>query len=313
MNLSRRGRFASVAAGGLLALMLVAMPSYPASAQGACPATYTIQRGDILVEIAGRCDTSIQALLFANPWLEDPDVIFPGQELAISREPAVPPAGEFTYIAQPGDTVENISLLFGVPEDALINLNSSLEQDQKVQVGQELRIPAVSPVPVTGKDQYRIEPGDTLFSLAKRFGTTIPGILALNPEIPDPNLIYSGALLNLPPGRVVPTNGAVTYFVKPGDTLYKIAAEFDTTIASILKYNPDIKNPRLIFPGQRLVFPAEDIVIPTTGQTSYAITRGVALSRVASAFDTTVEAILQANPQIQGRDTLLPGMILLIP
>jgi LysM repeat protein len=313
MKLSRRGTFASALAGCLLALMLVAMPGHAASAQSTCPDTYTIRSGDILVEIAGRCDTSLQALLFANPWLKDPDIIFPGQELAIPHGPAVPPAAEFTYIAQRGDTVKNVSLLFGVPEDALVNLNSDLEQDQKIQVGEELRIPAVTPVPIIGKDQYRIEPGDTLFSLANRFGTTVPEVLALNPDITNPNLIHSGALLTLPPGRVVPTGGAVTYFVKPGDTMFKIAAEFDTTIASILKYNPDIENPRVIFPGQRLVFPAKDIVIPNTGETSYAITRGVGLSKVASAFDTTVEAILQANPQIRGRDALLPGMIIGIP
>jgi LysM repeat protein len=88
-----------------LASLALAAPSQAASAQSGCGDPYTVQPGDILVEIAGRCDTSVQAMLFANPDLVDPDVIFPGQELRVPQTLPIAPAVEFTYIALEGDTI----------------------------------------------------------------------------------------------------------------------------------------------------------------------------------------------------------------
>jgi LysM repeat protein len=49
--------------------------------------------------------------------------------------------------------------------------------------------------------------------------------------------------------------GRMVYVVKPGDTLYNIAARFNTTVDAILRANPDIQNPSLIYPGQRIIIP----------------------------------------------------------
>lgn len=46
--------------------------------------------------------------------------------------------------------------------------------------------------------EHRVQPGETLFSLAKRFGTTVEALKTLN-NITDTNLIYTGRLLKLPP------------------------------------------------------------------------------------------------------------------
>ena len=45
---------------------------------------------------------------------------------------------------------------------------------------------------------YTIKPGDNLTRIARTFGTTIPEILKLNPQITNPNLIYAGKELKLP-------------------------------------------------------------------------------------------------------------------
>ncbi|MBS4008418.1 MAG: DUF3794 domain-containing protein [Clostridium sp.] len=55
---------------------------------------------------------------------------------------------------------------------------------------------------------------------------------------------------------VKPVPAVTVYVVQKGDTLFKIAARFSTTVAAILSANPDIKDPNLIFPGQKILIPA---------------------------------------------------------
>lgn len=51
---------------------------------------------------------------------------------------------------------------------------------------------------------YHIQAGDTLSEIALEHGTSVEEIMALNPDIQDPNLIYAGNELNLPDGSEIP-------------------------------------------------------------------------------------------------------------
>jgi len=111
--------------------------------------------------------------------------------------------------------------------------------------------------------QYVIQPGDTLSSIARRFGTTVSAILAANPQVTDPNLIFVGQIITVPTGAPGPTPppppppppGGRTYIVQPGDTLSAIARRFGTTVTAILGANPQITDPNNIFPGQVITIP----------------------------------------------------------
>lgn len=101
-----------------------------------------------------------------------------------------------------------------------------------------------------GTITYRVEPGDTLFSIARKFNTTVHNILVFN-DIPNPNLIFVGQVLIIP----LSPPESIIYTVRPGDTLYLIAIRFGTSIAVLTTFNY-LDNPDLIFPGQQLVVPA---------------------------------------------------------
>jgi LysM repeat protein len=120
--------------------------------------------------------------------------------------------------------------------------------------------PTATPAPpaVTGGCYYVVRRGDTLFSIARRFGTTIGAIAQAN-SLSNPRyiragqgLIIPGAYLTCMPPSAVP--GATVYIVRPGDTLYSIARRYRTTVAAIARAN-GIANPRRIWAGQRLVIP----------------------------------------------------------
>lgn len=47
----------------------------------------------------------------------------------------------------------------------------------------------------------------------------------------------------------------LTYTVKPGDSMWKIAVKFEVGLSELISENPQIKNPNLIYPGQKLEIP----------------------------------------------------------
>ena len=95
---------------------------------------------------------------------------------------------------------------------------------------------------------YKVQGGDTLWSISKRFGTTVDRLAALN-HISNPNIIYRGQILEIPD---IP--GAIIYRVKSGDTLWAIADRFGTSVSDLVFTNA-IANPNLIYVGQVLVIP----------------------------------------------------------
>jgi LysM repeat protein len=115
-----------------------------------------------------------------------------------------------------------------------------------------------APTSVTSNGTYVVRPGDTLNSIAARFGVS-PSALARANGISNPNKIYVGQRLVISgsaapapqpkPGTIAPSGGV--YIVQRGDTLAKIAARYHTTISALMALN-GISNPNKIWVGQRL-------------------------------------------------------------
>jgi LysM repeat protein len=122
------------------------------------------------------------------------------------------------------------------------------------------RAHAATPDPAPAEDGgvYVVRAGDTLNSIAARFGVA-PGTLARANGIANPNLIYLGQRLVVPGSAApapkpapAPSASGGTYIVQSGDTLAKIAARYGTSVAALMAAN-GIRNPNLIWVGQRLV------------------------------------------------------------
>ncbi len=101
---------------------------------------------------------------------------------------------------------------------------------------------------------YVVQPGDNLFRIALRFGTTVEALAAAN-NIANPALIYSGQKLTIPAGATgQPATGPVIYVVKPGDNLFRIALRYNLLYTAVARAN-NLSPPYTIYPGQRLVIP----------------------------------------------------------
>lgn len=102
---------------------------------------------------------------------------------------------------------------------------------------------------------YTVQKGDNLSRIALRYGTTVNELVILN-KIQNPNLIYLGQQLIVPiNGNIENTNvhetGHIVYTVKAGDTLSKLAVEYNTSVENIARLN-SIKNVNLIYIGEKL-------------------------------------------------------------
>ena len=98
---------------------------------------------------------------------------------------------------------------------------------------------------------YTVKSGDTLSKIADKYGVTVKQIIANN-DIENPDLIYAGQKILITKSSETKKSEDVTYTVVKGDTLSKIAEKYETTVKKLVADN-DIKNPNLIYVGQKIV------------------------------------------------------------
>ncbi len=124
----------------------------PETGQSTASLVYTVQSGDVLIDIALRYNLKLADLILANN-LPNPNLIFPGQQLILPGVPPEPPTLPETpatqadqyHPVQPGETLFIIASRYGVSMGAIIQANNLVEPDV-IQVGQTLKIPT-APAP----------------------------------------------------------------------------------------------------------------------------------------------------------------------
>lgn len=95
---------------------------------------------------------------------------------------------------------------------------------------------------------YIVSPGDTVTSVASRFGVS-PSRLAFDNQVIDRELVVGEALLiNIP---------QTTYTITEGDTLTSIAENFQTTVKNVLRHNPYLLFQAILPIGETIVISYE--------------------------------------------------------
>ena len=127
-------------------------------------------------------------------------------------------------------------------------------------------IPTTTEAADVGPASVLVEVGDSLSKIAKRYDTTTEILAAIN-GICDVNQIYVGQKILLAGAEfetddeVDPEPISVTVLVDIGDSLSKIAKQYDTTVDDLMVTN-DITDPNLLFVGQELVVSGIVPIVP---------------------------------------------------
>jgi len=165
-----------------------------------------------------------------------------------------------------------------------------------------------------------VQRGETLFSIAQRYGSTVDAITHAN-GIPDPRQVFAGQRLVIPGGeKDVSVEETVPYIVQAGDSLASIARRYCTTWQALVQVN-GLLSPNSIYAGQVIQAPALDRLAgdeaagfsPLSGGAVYVVRPDDTLFRVALRYGvspwTLAAASHVANPALiyPGQELAVPG------
>jgi LysM repeat protein len=113
-------------------------------------------------------------------------------------------------------------------------------------------------VPFGGADTtYRIEKGDNLYRIARKYGVTVKELLEIN-DIADPTRISVGTVIRIPTGSISPRKegGTILHSIEPGDTLWGLAKRYGVKLEDLLRAN-DLGEESILGVGDVLFIPGE--------------------------------------------------------
>ena len=168
-----------------------------------------------------------------------------GQKLKISATQLNQP-NEY-YTAKKGDTLYSIATKNGLTVQELKDLNNLTSNN--LTIGQSLLVKK-KPKENTNVTTYTVKAGDTLYSIARKYDTTVNKLTTLN-NLSSSNLSI-GQIIKIPTSTQ--NANEQSYIVKSGDNLYSIANKFNTTVSKIMNRN-NLKS-TLLQIGQELIIPS---------------------------------------------------------
>lgn len=211
--------------------------------EGLITNTYVVQKGDTLYSIANKLGTTVSELKKENNLTSNTLQI--GEVLRIPTK-EIYEEEENIYIVKKGDSLYSIANKYNTTVDELKRINNLTSNI--LSIGQVLKLPSDKANNVEKEENtisYTVKKGDSLYSIARKYDTTIDRIKDLNNL--TTNLLSIGQVLLIP----TDTNLETTYTVQKGDSLYSIAKKYNTTVDRLKQLNNLTSN--LLSIGQILI------------------------------------------------------------
>lgn len=253
---------------------------------GSLENTYTVKKGDTLYSIAKKFNLTVDELKILNNLTSDSLMV--GDTLIIESEVDIPSDTDngIEYTVLSGDTLYKIANKYGVTIAEIIELNNLTTTI--LTVGQTLLIPNKS---TNVSKTYTVQSGDSLWKIANQFGITVDKIISSN-NLASPVLTIGQVLIIPTTDITLPDNNndSTIYTVQQGDSLWKIASTYNTTVNEIKELNNLTSN---------ILTVGEQLKIPTTTNKDnyiiYTVQSGDSLWKIANTYNTTVNKIKEIN------------------
>lgn len=246
---------------------------------------YTVKKGDSLYSIAKQFNTSVPELTSLNNLTSNTLSI--GQVLRIPTT-----STSNTYTVKKGDSLYSIAKQFNTSVSELTILNNL--KSNALSIGQVLKVPSTTTSTDTldGYTTYTVKSGDTLYGISNQFGVSANDLANLNNV--NATTLQIGQILKIPTSSGTNPPAMFIYTVKSGDSLYKIAKLYETTVDAIIKLN-NLKSNALSI-GQQLRIPESgEMVTSKPSYSSYIVKKGDSLYSIAKKFGVSVDIIVKDN------------------
>lgn len=253
-----------------------------------------------------------------------PDIsrIIQEDSLEVEKEPI----SFTTHKVRKRETVFGISQRYEISEEVLKRYNPVL-YSEPLKKGMRLRIPQYpeevidenAPDP-ENFELYTVEPKETRWSIANKYGITLDSLMVLNPELPKTTShIAIGQQLLLPklPGSSIAqqeTQIYISYTVPPKMTLYSLGQEYGIEPQQIVRLNPQIMEEGGLKEGMQIRLPEKKISegeINTANYVFYEVKPKQTVYSLTRKLQLSYEELLELNPEL--RNGLKAGMVLKLP
>ena len=281
--------------------------------------TYRVRSGDTLSGIARRWRITMKSIVTANRLRSDRLRV--GQRLVLTV-PNVPrqaiastqrseSSQHVIHRVRSGETLSTIASRYGV-SIAQLKMTNRIRTNL-IRPGQRLRIPFGGADAVSDTKIYTVKAGDTLSTIASRYGVSVVRLKRANR--------LSGDSLRIGDRLEIPTQVAVseapkrvaqsrTHRVRSGESLYTIGKRYGVSVDRIKAANGLRRN--TIRVGQELVIPARSSGSAAASEGKvHRVRSGDTLSEIARRYGTTVSKLRSANGLTSNR--LRIGQELKIP
>ena len=182
-----------------------------------------------------------------------------------------------------------------------------------------------------------VQPGENLFRISLRYGTTVDAIMAAN-GLTSPDTVYVGQSLRIPGGNAAASSNSSSSTTSPssstavtlpaggthtvgwGDTLTNIARRYGVSVDALMRAN-QLSSPNMIYRGQQLVIPGAGSaavagsalpglqVAASDTRATYTVQPGDTLSKIAQRFRTTPGELARLNGVVNP-GTIYVGQVL---
>lgn len=249
--------------------------------------------------------------------------------------PETSASNRLRHVVRPGENLHGIAKRYGVRITDLRLWNDIPASSDNLRVGDSLvvnvtdaAIPPISQqnverLPVRRTTAHTVRRGETLASIAERYGSTTERLRELN-DIPRNGAIRAGETLTIETGNAAtseriqrteqPATAAVrstSHTVRSGETLGSIAAKYGVSVANLQAWNPKVR-PSNMRVGTALTIngSAATAATPAKAPRTYKVRRGDTLAEIADRFGMTVDAIRAKNKSLRRSTTLQAGQVI---